>query len=230
MRLTDRDIKIIEYINSVNCTSSSQIQRLFHMEQRYQSKRINWLMTEFNIKKIKFNPIHNFYDNTKQLLRNENVYYSGNRPKSIEHDLLLNEFYIKLIEEQVSGYKVLLFDTKYKINIDGFVVIPDARVIIEYDGCEYEYLVELENNKSFNYKKYYALEQKGYICCPLLVISKRNTRNPCSNLEVINIRLNLSNMDKFLGDFMSQAPKKVREMAENIVINEVLDENESNPF
>lgn len=161
MRLTDRDIQIITYMKDIGCISSSQIQRLFTMNQSKQSKRMKILIDEFNIKKIKYNPTHNFYDNTKQLLKNENVYYIGKKSKCIEHDLLLNEFYIKLLQEQKCGYKVKLFDTKFRINVDGFVVIPDVRLIIEYDDAEYEYLVELENNKSFNYKKYYALEQKG---------------------------------------------------------------------
>lgn len=171
MRITNRDLEIIEFIEKNGIISSSQIQRLFNLEQRYQSKRMNFLIKEFPIKKLKYNPAHNFYDQSKQLLKNENVYYIGRKTKSIEHDLLLNEFYIKLLDMEKVGYKILLYDTKFKINVDDFVVIPDARIIIEYDGVEYEYLIELENNKSFNYKKYYALEQKGYICCPVLVLS-----------------------------------------------------------
>lgn len=226
MRLTNRDIQIIDYMKNIGCISSSQIQRLFNLEQRYQSKRMNMLMHEFKIKKLQYNPIHNFFDTTKQLLKNENVYYTGKKSKCMEHDLLLNEFYIRLIQEQESGFKIISFDTKFKINVDNFVVIPDAKLIIEYDEIEYEYLVELENNKSFNYKKYYALEQKGYICCPVLVITNRRVQNHCKYLETININLNLTNIDKFIGDFMNQAPKSVR----NKPIKIVLDENCSNPF
>lgn len=226
MRITNRDLKIIEFIEKNGIISSSQIQRLFNLEQRYQSKRMNFLTKEFPIKKLKYNPTHNFYEQGKQLLKNENVYYIGRKPRSIEHDLLLNEFYIKLLDMQKAGYKILLYDTKFKINVDDFVVIPDARIIIEYDGVEYEYLIELENNKSFNYKKYYALEQKGYICCPVLVITNRLVKNYCKNLELIKIKLNLSNIDNFINDFMNSNSKTKEKYKYRIIPGDFT----SNPF
>lgn len=202
MKLTDRDIQIIDYMKNIGCISSSQIQRLFNMSNKIQSRRMNTLMEEFSIKKMRYNPTHNFYDSTKQLLRNENIFYIGKKSKCIEHDLLLNEFYISLQNLSIdNGFKVLSFDTKFKINVEGFIVIPDARLLIRYKGVEYEYLIELENNKSFNYKKYYSLEQKGYYCCPVLVITNRIVQNYCKHLELIKLRLNLSNIDVFIKDF-----------------------------
>lgn len=228
MRLTNRDEQIIYYMKNIGCISSSQIQRLFNMKQEYQSRRMSKLMNEFPIKKISYNPIHNFFDNNKALLKNENLFYMGRKIKCIEHDLLLNEFYIKLLQMSKDlNYEIVEYNTKYKINVDGFIVIPDVRVILKYNNIEYEYLVELENNKSFNYKKYYALEQRKYICCPILVISNRRIQNYCSNLELIKIKLNLSDIDKFINDFLYDIDYKTSKKYEPIV---QLEEFSSKPF
>lgn len=224
MRLTDRDIKILDFMENIGCISSSQIQRIFDMSVKTQNRRMNKLIEEFSIKKIKCNPTHNFFDNKKQILKNENVYYYGKKPKCLEHDLLLNEFYIKLLENQNDvDYNILTFDTKFKIVVDGFVVIPDARVVIKYKGVEYEYLIELENNKSFNYKKYYALEQRGYYCCPVVVVSNRRVQNYCKYLEVLKIKLNMNDFNTFLSDFISNSYEKDEK-------NVVLEAFKTNPF
>ena len=66
---------------------------------------------------------------------------------------------------------------------------------------EYEYLLELENNKNWNYKKYYKLEQEGIILPPLVICTNRRIVNYCKNLEIIKIRLDTSDIDKWLKDF-----------------------------
>ena len=72
---------------------------------------------------------------------------------------------------------------------------------IEYRNKEYEYLLELENNKNFNYKKYYKLEQEGILVPPLIVCTDRRVVNYCKNLEIIKVRLNLSDINKWINDF-----------------------------
>ena len=87
--------------------------------------------------------------------------------------------------------------------MDDFTVIPDAYILIEYKGSECEYLLELENKKSFNYKKYYKLESEGILVPPVIVCTNRKVYNYCKNLEIIKIRLELSDMNKLIKDIKS---------------------------
>lgn len=215
MRLTSTDKAILETIKEFGLLSTSQIERLFSMSKRNVYNRMNFLMSEFNVKKVQYNPSLNFYSNDyKQKLRNENVYYLGRKPKSIEHDLLMNEWYITLIElADRYSFTIKEYKREYKIVKDiededyPFVVIPDAYLLIEYDGEEYEYLVELENQKGFSYKKYYKLEELGVLVPPVIVITNRRVINGCKYLQVIKLHLNMDNVNKFVDDFRLQLGK-----------------------
>ena len=77
--------------------------------------------------------------------------------------------------------------------------------MIEYKEGECEYLLELENNKNFNYKKYYKLEVEGVFVPPIIVCTDRRVYNYCKNLEIIKVKLNLSDMKKVVNDIKSLA-------------------------
>lgn len=201
MRLTNRDRQIIEFLKEFRVVSTSDLMELFGFNQPNCNRRMKMLMEEFaDIKKMEYNPKYNFYSNDyKCRLKNENVYYWKRKSKSVEHDLLINKFYIELLKGV--DYKVKEFRREYRIMVEDFTVIADAYILIEYKGKEYEYLLELENNKSFNYKKYYKLEQEGILVPPIVVCSNRKVYNYCKYLEVIKVKLNFSDMERFINDF-----------------------------
>ena len=201
MRLTNRDIQIIEFLKEFRVASTSDLMELFNFNQSGINRRMKQLMEEFrDIKKIEYNPTHNFYsDKYKCKLKNENVYYWKRKSKSIEHDLLINKVYMELLNNK--DFVIKEFKREYRITLDDFTVIVDGYILIEYRGREYEYLLELENNKNWNYKKYYKLEQEGIILPPLVICTNRRIVNYCKNLEIIKIKLNLSDIDKWLKDF-----------------------------
>lgn len=203
MRLTQRDRKIIEFLKEFRVASTTDLMELFGFNQPNCSRRMNILMEEFkDIKVLRYSPSHNFYDNGyKCKLKNENIYYWKRKSKAIEHDLLINKFYMELIKGR--NYRVKEFKREHRIILEDFTVIADAYIKIEYRGKEYEYLLELENNKSFNYKKYYKLEQEGILVPPIVVCSDRKVYNYCKYLEIIKVKLNLSDIKKFLDDFQT---------------------------
>ena len=202
MRLTQRDIQIIEFLKEFRVASTSDLMVLFNFNQPNINRRMKQLMEEFkNIKKIEYNPTYNFYnDKYKCKLKNENVYYWKKKSKAIEHDLLINKVYIELMQLQ-EDFIIKEFKREYRIITDSFTVIPDAYILIEYKNKEYEYLLELENNKDFSYKKYYKLEQEGILVPPLIVCTNRRVVNYCKNLEIIKIRLDTSDINKWINDF-----------------------------
>lgn len=205
MRLTNRDIRIMEFIKEFRVASTSDLMELFGFNQPGCNRRMKQLMEEFkDLKKLEFNPTHNFYNDKYKIgLKNQNVYYWKRKSKSIEHDLLINRFYIELLDKQKDGIIVKEFKREHRITLDDFTVIADAYILMEYKEVESEYLLELENNKSFNYKKYYKLEVEGIIVPPVIVCTDRRIYNYCKNLEIIKIKLNLSDMDKIVKDVKS---------------------------
>lgn len=215
MRLTKRDICIIEKVKEFKVLSSSQIQRLFNMNQSTCSKRMSFIVDNIkDIKKIGYVPTYNFYDEKyKGILRNENIYYYKRKGKSITHDLLVNEFYIRLLElSNEENFNIIEFTKEYPITVDDeFVVRADAKIILEYDNQEfgtkvpttYEYLLEVENNKSFNGNKYKMLKEQGWLPLPVICMSDRRVYNKDKSIELIKLRLNLSDINKLILDMKS---------------------------
>ena len=201
IRLTNRDIQIIEFLKEFRVASTSDLMELFNFNQSGINRRMKQLMEEFkDIKKIDYRPTYNFYNDKYECkLKNENVYYWKRKSKSIEHDLLINKVYMELLNNK--DFVIKEFKREYRITLDDFTVIVDGYILIEYRGREYEYLLELENNKNWSYKKYYKLEQEGIILPPLVICTNRRIVNYCKNLEIIKIKLNLSDIDKWLNDF-----------------------------
>ena len=186
--ITNRDIQIIETIKEFRILSSSQIQRLFNISKYICSRRMIEITN--NIKEVKvkrYNPINNVYDNKyKGILKNENIYYYKKKPSAIVHDLLVNEFYLKLLE--IDDFNVKEFKKEYRISMDDeFVVRADAYILMEIEGKEYEFLLEVENNKSFNNYKYSKLMEQGYVPLPIIVSTDRRIYN--NNLEIIRVKL-----------------------------------------
>lgn len=206
MRLTNRDIMIIEFIKEFRVASTTDIMELFGFNQPNCNKRLKMLMEEFkDLKKMDYNPTHNFYsDKYKPGLKNQNVYYWKRKSKSIEHDLLINRFYVNLLQQaKDNDFIIKEFKREHRITLDDFTVIADAYILIEYKGSECEYLLELENNKNFNYKKYYKLEANNIFVPPIIVCTDRRVYNYCKSLEIIKVKLNLSDMKKVVKDIKS---------------------------
>ena len=203
MRLTKRDINVIEFIREFRVASTSDLIDLFGFNQPNCNRRLKQLMEEFkDLKKIEYNPTYNFYnDKYKAKLKNQNVYYWKRKSKSMEHDLLINRFYIELKQSDII---IKEFKREYRITLDDFTVIADANIILEYNGKEYNYLLELENQKSFNYKKYYKLELEGIEVPTVIVCSNRKVYNYCKKVKVLKVGLNLEGLIKKLMNDMIQ--------------------------
>ena len=72
MRLTNRDIQVIEFLKEFRVASTSDLMELFGFTQPSCNRRMRQLMEEFRyIKKIEYNPTYNFYnDKYKAGLKN----------------------------------------------------------------------------------------------------------------------------------------------------------------
>ncbi len=203
MRLTNRDIEVIEFLKEFKVLSTSNLVQLFGFNQPNAHRRMKQLMQEFkDIKKMDYIATDNFYSNNyKSILKNENVYYWKRKSKSVQHDLLINNFYLTLMERtKDTDMEVIEFKREHRITGDNFTIIADGYILIRYKGKEYEYLLELENNKDFNYKKYYRLESEGILVPPIIVCTNRRVYNHCKYLETIKIKLDATNIGILIDD------------------------------
>ena len=116
IRLTNRDIQIIEFLKEFRVASTSDLMELFNFNQSGINRRMKQLMEEFkDIKKIDYNPTYNFYnDKYERKLKNENVYYWKRKSKSIEHDLLINKVYMELLNNK--DFVIKEFKREYSLS------------------------------------------------------------------------------------------------------------------
>ena len=106
------------------------------------------------------------------------------------HTLLVNEVYLYLRER----FDIIDFKLEYVIQYEDFIVRADIYFSFRYNGREWDYLIEVENSKGFNYSKYLKLEEGRIILPKIIVLTDRRIYNK-TKYEVIKARLNLSDLE-----------------------------------
>lgn len=188
--MTQRDYDIIQAVDTLRILSATQIERLFYSSQQAQSSRCKKLVDHKKLKRFR-------KDNWSPYL-----YYLGKKPKQVQSILAISEFYTKCI---ISGLNVLYIEREkpYVLGDGKFTLIPDAFVIIENKGIEYEFFIEVDNTKELTTAKYYrAFKEFNFLPPPIISISNRRRRDIFKELEVIKLRLSLDDFERvFLSYF-----------------------------
>lgn len=188
--LTQRDNEIIQAVTTLKALTSTQIERLFYSSQQAQSKRCKQLVNHKKLKRFRVNNWTPY------------IYYIGKKPSQLQSILAISEFYTLCV---VNGLNVTYIERekRYEFNDGEFVIVPDALIIIEHCGVEYEFFIEVDNTKELSTSKYYrAYMEYGFLPPPVISISDRKRRNIFDGLEIIKLKLNLSNFNEiFLSYF-----------------------------
>lgn len=200
-RFTKRDIEIIGFIQKHKAVNSSQLKKIFQLTDSTLSRRMNFIIENSNVKKYRYTPQMNFYDNKyKELIPNENVYYWKRKPSNIMHTLLVNETYLCLKD----NFDIIEYALEYPITYGDYLVRADMYFSFKCNGHEWDYLIEVENNKSWNYSKYLKLQEGNVILPKIIVLSDRRVYNK-TKYEIIKGRLNLSDLaNKIKQDILEQ--------------------------
>lgn len=180
IQITDKDIKIINTVDTLRVLTSTQIERLFYSSQQAQSHRCKQLVDHRKLKRFRENNWTPY------------IYYLGRRPSQLKSILAISEFYTLCM---VNNLNVTYIEREKRIsfNNDEFIIVPDAVITIESDGVEYEFFIEVDNTKELSTNKYYrAFKEYGFIPPPIVSISNRRRRNVFSELEVIKLKMDLS--------------------------------------
>ena len=188
--LTQRDREIIQAVTTLKALTSTQIERLFYSSQQAQSRRCKELVNHKNLKRFRINNWTPY------------IYYIGKKPAQIQSILAISEFYTLCIENNLN-VTYIEREKRYEFDEGKFVIVPDALIVIECDGVEYEFFIEVDNTKELSTSKYYrAYMEYGFLPPPVISISDRKRRNVFDGLEIIKLKLNLSNFKEiFLSYF-----------------------------
>lgn len=147
--MNTRDLKILEFLTEVRIATTKQIQNIFFkgLHHSISYRRLQYLVDNKLVKRSYFH-VNN---------KNVYVYYLDKKPskRNIEHDLLITEFYIQLIN---CGFNILEFErTPIIANI-----VPDA--IIKFSRPNHqekkEIFLEVQLSPHNCTKKYFNIKSK----------------------------------------------------------------------
>lgn len=184
--ITKKDEEIINTVKNLKVIKSSQLQRLFFSHQQSQSRRCKQLV---NHKKIKC---------YKEGYGSEMIYYCKRRPtQQVKSMLTVSEFYVNLMEIRLQlNFNVVQFTREYSVEVSkDFTIRPDAYFVLEKDGIEFEYFLEVDRAKEFSADKYFKAMKLGYTPPPIISVSNRK-RKIYDGMYVIKMKLDLSDFEK----------------------------------
>lgn len=184
--LTYRDNQIIEFIKDFKAAKTSTIADMFFPSLRTAQRRLKYLSE------------HGYIKSYQEHITLEKIYYTNKKPSQLKHSLILSSF---VAEIKKANIEIL----KYKVQFKLCNTIPDALLVLRYKNRSYIYLVECENTKAFNVKKYedlyYSRAYKDILpkFPNIIVISNRSVKKS-DKFEVIDVKLDFSNIDNFFKD------------------------------
>ncbi len=182
--LTDRDNKIIEFINDFKVATTSTIANMFFPSLRTAQRRLKYLAE------------HGYIKAYQEHITLEKIYYIKKKPSQLKHSLILSSFIAELKKANIETLK-------YKVQFKLCNTIPDCLLVLSYNNKNYIYLVEVENAKAFNVKKYedlyYSRAYKDILpTFPSIIVISNRTVKKSNKFDVIDIKLDFSNIDKFI--------------------------------
>lgn len=172
MKITERDIRILEFLKEVNIADTKTLSTLFfNSSLRRCNQRLKILKDHKKIKCFREN------------ILSPNIYYIGRKPKSWKHKIVFSQL---LAELKLQGIEILKYRCPFKVAS----VIADGFIAINVDGINRIYFVEVERTKELDVDKYidlyYSRKWKEFfpVMPSILVISDKKV----SNINVLDIK------------------------------------------
>ena len=181
--LTDRDNKIIEFIKDFKAATTSTIADMFFPSLRTAQRRLKHLSQ------------HGYIKAHQEHITLEKIYYINKKPTQLKHSLILSSF---IAEIKKADIEIL----KYKVQFKLANTITDCLLVLSYKSKNYIYLIECENTKAFNLKKYedlyYSRAYKDVLPkFPSIVVISNRAVKKSDKFDVIDVKLDFSNIDNF---------------------------------
>lgn len=139
IKLTDRDIEIIEFLKLNKCADTETLSHIFfNSSLRACQNRLKKLADNGNIKAFREN------------ILTQNIYYVRRKPISYKHALKVTQFIAEL-------HKLNIEIIKYRVPYKVGNVIADALFVIKVNNQAIPIFLEVELTKFFDLEKYQRL-------------------------------------------------------------------------
>lgn len=177
--VTDRDNKIIKFLDEYKLATSSTIANIFFNGSIRPTTRRLKLLRE-----------HGFIKSYQEFISLEQVHYINRKPSQIKHTVIATNFISKLYENNI---EILKLKKEFKIG----TIRSDLLLVCRINKKTYIYFIEVCNTKPFDEKKYIKLKDsnlwKEYfpVFPSIIVISEKE--NISKYLDIINLNLKLDN-------------------------------------
>ena len=187
--MTERDLKVLQFLTSTRIASTRQIQDSFFpgLNPSISYDRLKYLADNKFLKR-------NFYRIEPN--RNSYVYYLDKKPskKTLRHELLITQFYVEL---KKLNFEILSFEKN--IIYKGFR--PDAIVEFKTDKEQVKKVfLEVQLSKHSVYEKYYninpnaAADVPGYLW---VVTDQEQQQHQIRNLRIIVDDLKMTKLKNY---------------------------------
>lgn len=182
IKLTERDMKIKEFLNDVVVADTNTISIIFfNGSKRAAQQRLKLLVD------------HRYMKCFREDILEPNIYYLNKKPSSYKHKIIFSQLIGKLQEQ---GIEVIKYVTPLKLGD----IIADGFIAISVNGENRIYFVEVELTKYFDLDKYLDLyysrkyKEKFPIMPRILVITDKKVKTD-KKLDITVCKLDLSNLE-----------------------------------
>lgn len=181
MIITDRDIKIKEFLQEVSVADTKTMSTLFFNGSLRRCQQRLKILTD-----------NNYIRYFREGIPSQNIFYTGRKPKNWKHKIIFSELLAELKSQNIEVIKY-----KTPLNID--YIIADGFIAIQKNNEVELYFIEVEITKSFDLDKYLDLyyfkkyKEKFPVMPNVLVITNKQVKKD-DVLNIKNCKLDLSNL------------------------------------
>ena len=198
-KLTDRDKKMINFIHNTNMIFTiRQIADIFYKTGNPKSSYV------VATRRLKVARDFGYLKMTEKIMGEPSVYYRDKVPKEPKHKLLMSEFLRML---SVNGFTIVEVETEYQ-GFREYSLVPDMRVIIEYNNEKYVVFVEVDLTKGFtSEEKYYQVFKnmknlKEQIPYKVLLVSVCDKPFATNYVNPIRLKTDFSDFNRLIWKFV----------------------------
>lgn len=179
MIVTNRDRKVIDFINEMNCVSTRTIYELFYPSLRVTQNRLKLMADNKVVKRDRDNITNQYY------------YYMDIKPKQIHHNILLSNFYNEL--RKIA--KIEAFKKEFTIAD----IRPDGLAVYTINKQSYIACIEVELSNKPDVEKYEKLYSSGKYKSYFggvfpLIIFITDKMMPDTKLKVVSVNESIENL------------------------------------
>ena len=176
LKLTQRDIEIINFVKEYKAVDINTIARLYFPSLATAEKRLRKLVEARKLNRSRANILEPY------------VYYLKSKPTNLKHSLALSQVYSLL----QSNYEVVKCRREWQCKYYSKTLQPDLMLVIRRYGKLYSLFIEVDLSKKYN-EKYTSYIKSGYykmiFPTPPIIIVISN-RTPSSNIDIVWVKLN----------------------------------------